>query len=612
MPNLSFKIGWRRPKIGHLQPILLGIFCVLLSVTSTAQQSQKVVRIAMQSSENGFDCALESSEFTGTLCDSIFDPLLQYDHLARPARLQPRTAAAMPQVSADGRIYTFKIKRGIRFSDHPIFKGKPRYLTAGDYVYSIKRMLDPALKAQWQFLFGDKLQGADEVVADAKKTNKFNYDRPFIGLEAPDDETLIFRLKEPDYNFNYILAMNATSAVAREVVEKYGAAVGEHPVGTGSYVLSTWRRSSHIVLTASPTYRETYFESIGSSDPLDAPILAHLKNKRLPLVPRIEISVIEEEQPRWLAFLNNEFDYLRPLPTPFVGLAMPNGKLAEKYVKHGITARPDEVAWLTYTTFNMNDPIIGGYTAEKVALRRAMSLGYPVDEEILVVEKNQAIKAHSPIAAGMAGYVAEESPTLQFDPARAKALLDLYGYKDIDGDGFRELPNGQPLTIDHASTPDQRAKSRNELWQRAMRDIGIRMTFNRIEALPQLRKIAQLGKMPMFTYGWIADYPDGENFLQLFTTKSIGGANYSMFSMPEFDAMYQQILSMPDSPERTVIYGKMVRLIWAYNPWRVNTLKRGTILIQPWLLGLKKHPFANDAFRYFDIDLSKFPATKNK
>ncbi len=596
-----------------------GIFCLSLGFAALAQTPpqqppapQKVVRIAMQSSENGFDCAVESSEFTGTLCDSIFDPLLQYDHLARPALLQPRTAAAMPQISADGRIYTIKIKSGIRFSDHPAFNGKPRFLSARDYVYSLKRLLDPALKAQWQFLFDNKLQGADALVAEAKTTNKFDYDRAFVGLEAADDETLIIRLKEPDYSLSYILAMPATSAVAREVVEKYGIAVNEHPVGTGAYVLKEWRRSSRIVLTASPTYREDYFQTAGSTEPVDAAIVKHLQGKRLPLVQRIEISVIEEEQPRWIAFLNNEFDYLRPLPTPFADIAMPGGKLARRYVELGITARPDEVAWLTYTTFNMNDPVIGGYTAEKIALRRAMSLGYPVEEEIRIVEKNQALKAHSPIAEGMVGFVREQSPTLQYDPARAKALLDMYGYKDIDGDGYRELPNGQPLVIDHASTPDQRAKSRNELWQRAMRDIGIRMTFKKVEALPQLRKIAQLGKMPMFTYGWIADYPDGENFLQLFTTKSIGGANYSMFSLPEFDAMYQQILSMPDSPARTAIYSKMVRLIWVYNPWRVNTLKRGTILIHPWLLGMKKHPFAHDAFRYLDIDLAKLTASQRK
>lgn len=374
----------RRPKIGLLQTIIYSGFCGVIATSSFAQSAGKVIRIAMQSSENSFDCAVESSEFTGTLCDSIFDPLLQYDHLARPALLQPRTAVAMPQVSADGRIYTIKIKRGIRFSDHPVFNGKPRFLTARDYVYSLKRLLDPALKAQWQFLLDNKLQGADDVVAEAKRTNKFNYDRPFIGLEAPDDETLIVRLKEPDYNLSYILAMPATSAIAREVAEKYGRAVGEHPVGTGAYVLKEWRRSSRIVLTASPTYRETYFESVGSADPLDAPILAHLKGKRLPMVPRVEISVMEEEQPRWLSFLNNEFDYLRPLPTPFVGLAMPDGKMAETYAKRGITARPDEVAWLTYTTFNMNDSVIGGYTADKIALRRAMSLGYPVEEEIRV------------------------------------------------------------------------------------------------------------------------------------------------------------------------------------------------------------------------------------
>jgi oligopeptide transport system substrate-binding protein len=614
-PKSTWQTFLRSLNVVLFQAIVGVVFSLNFSysiLAQTPQAPQKVVRIAMQSSESGFDCAVESSEFTGTLCDSIFDSLLQYDHLARPALLQPRTAAAMPKISADGRIYTIKIKQGIRFSDHPAFNGKPRFLTARDYAYSLKRLLDPALKAQWQFLLDNKLQGVDALIADAKKTNKFDYDRAFAGLEAPDDETLIIRLKEPDYNLSYILAMPATSAVARELAEKYGTALNEHPVGTGAYVLQEWRRSSRIVLTVSPTYREDYFQSVGSTEPLDAPILKHLQGKRLPLVPRVEISVIEEEQPRWIAFLNNEFDYLRPLPTPFADIAMPGGKMAPAYTKLGITARPDEIAWLTYTTFNMNDPVIGGYTAEKIALRRAMSLGYPVEEEIRVVEKNQALKAHSPIAEGMVGFVLEQSPTLQYDPARAKALLDMYGYKDIDGDGYRELPNGQPLVIDHASTPDQRAKSRNELWQRAMRDIGIRMTFKRVEAVPQLRKLAQLGKMPMFTYGWIADYPDGENFLQLFTTKSIGGANYSMFSLPEFDAMYQQILSMPDSTARTAIYSKMVRLIWVYNPWRVNTLKRGTILIHPWLIGMKKHPFAHDAFRYLDIDLAKLTASQRK
>ncbi|MBL8511359.1 MAG: hypothetical protein JNM52_06905, partial [Betaproteobacteria bacterium] len=461
----------------------------------------------------------------------------------------------------------------------------------------------------WRFLFDGKIVGLNELTEEAAKTGKFDYDKPIPGLQAPDPYTIVIRLKEPDYNFVYILTLPATSAVAREVEAYYGAALPEHPVGTGPYRLKEWRRSSKVVLEANPDYREEYFSAYDGPDaPLDErdrAIVQHLKGKRLPLIGRIEISPVEEEQPRWLAYLNREYDYLRPIPTPFIDNAVPGGKLAPRLAH--MSTRPDEIAWLTYTTFNMQDPILGGYTADKIALRRAISLAYPVADEIRVVEKNQAIPAWSPIAEGMAGYVAEKSPTLEYNPARARALLDLYGYIDRNGDGYRDMPDGSPLVIDHATTPDQRARSRNEVWARAMQAIGIRMTFNRTEKLPELRRLAQLGQIQMFTYGWIADYPDGENYLQLFWSKSIGGANYSLFSMPEYDRLYEQSKTMPDSPARTALYQRMVHLIWVYNPWRVNTLKRGTIIIQPWVIGYKKHPFAHEPFRYLDIDLTQLP-----
>ena len=592
----------------------LPIACVVcISLAADAADLRKIVRTPVQSAEKGFDCVWESDEMTGTLCDNIFDSLLQYDHLARPIKLQPRAAWALPEISADGKTYTIKLKRGITFTDDPAFKGKKRELVTGDYVYSIKRMLDPKIKAQWQFLVDGKLQGGDELVAEAKKTGSFNYDKPIAGLEAPDPYTLIIRLTAPDYNLNYILTMPATSAVAREVVEFYGAGFGEHPVGTGPYRLKDWRRASRVVLEANPDYREEYFESAGSDDPRDALIMAHLKGKRIPLVGRLEIYPVEEEQPRWLAFLNDDYDYIRPIPTPFIDTAMPGGKLAPNLAKRGMTTRPDEVAWITYTSFNMNEMIdgkpnvLGGYTADKIALRRAISMAYPVEEEINIVEKNQVIKAWSPIAEGMAGFTDERTPTLEYNPAKAKALLDMYGYVDKDGDGWRDLPDGSPLVIDQGTTPDQRARSRNELWRRAMDAIGIRMTFDKVEKMPELRKQAQNGRVQMMTYGWIADYPDGENFLQLFWSKSIGGANYTMFALPEFDKLYEKIKTMPDSPERTAIYRRMVHMLWVYNPWRVNTLKQGTVLIQPWLLGYKKHPFGHAPWRYLDIDLNKLP-----
>jgi ABC-type transport system substrate-binding protein len=281
-------------------------------------------------------------------------------------------------------------------------------------------------------------------------------------------------------------------------------------------------------------------------------------------------------------------------------------------VRANITTTPDETAWLTYTTFNMQDKTIGGYTPERIALRRAISMAFPIQDEVDVIEKGQAEVAWSPIARGMAGFVNEKASFHEYNPARAKALLDTYGFIDRDGDGWREMPDGSPLVIDHASYPDQRVRSRNELWGRAMERIGIRMTFNKVEKLPELRKLATLGKVTMFSYGWIADYPDGENFLQLFWSKSIGGPNYTLFSLPAFDALYERIKVMPDSPERTRLYQEMVHLLWVYNPWRVNTLKQGKIAVQPWVLGYRKHPFGFEPFRYLDIDISKLPPQLRK
>jgi oligopeptide transport system substrate-binding protein len=605
-PLLSAFIGVHR----RFQRFILLLALLTTCLASTATPL-KTIRVAYPSAERGFDCAAESDEFTGTLCDNIFDPLLQYDHLARPIALQPRTAVASPEISKDGLTYTFNIKPGIFFTDHPAFNGKKRELVAADYAYSLKRLIDPINKAQWQFLIEGKFLGLDQLAAEAKKSGKFDYDKPVRGIETPDSHTLVLRLKEPDYNLSYILAMPATAAVAREIVERYGNAFAENPVGTGAFILKEWRRSSRVVLARNPNYREEFFTTIANKNPQDIAIAKHLEGKKLPLIDRIEVFVIDEDQTRWLAFLNDEHDYVRPVPQAYANIALPAnapGKIAPNLAKRGITRTPNEIAWLTYTMFNMQDPVIGGYTPERIALRRAISMAYPIADEIQILEKGQVDETHSIIAPGMAGFTDMRANWHEYNPARAKALLDLFGYVDRDGDGYRETPDGKQLTIDQASIAQRlKERQRNELWKRAMDDIGIRMTFNKVEKLPDLRKQAQAGKVQMWTYGWIADYPDGENFLQLFWSKSIGGANYAMYAKPEYDALYEKIKAMPDSPERTAIYDKMVKMLWVDNPWRVNFLRQDTILTHPWVLGYKKHPFAHEPWRYLDIDTTKLP-----
>ena len=597
-----------------MRAALIAFGVLLCTGAQGAADMRKVLRLAFQSAESKLDPQAESDSGSGAINDNIFDALLQYDYLARPARLQPRTAAALPEVNADGTVYTLRVKPGIVFSPDPAFGGKPRELTAADYVYSIKRLLDPKLRSQWLFLVDGKIKGAAEVIAAARKSGAFDYDLPMEGLRALDRYTLRITLNATDFAFGYILAMPPTAAVAREVVERYGADFAFHPVGTGPYVIKDWVRNSRVSLEASPTYRGQVFETAGGPDEESRRIAANLRGKVLPLIGRIDIFIIEEPQPRWLAFLNEEHDYIRPLPDEFANLAMPGGQLAPNLARRGITATADEEAWVTYTTFNMAPTIdgkpndLGGYTPERVGLRRAMAMAYRADDQVAILDKYQSVRTHTflpPVVTGhVAGFV---SPTLEYNVPKARALLDMYGYLDRDGDGCREKPDGTRLRIDHAYYPTSRERERNKLWKASMDDIGICMTFDKVEQLPELRKQARTGRVQMFSYGWIADYPDGENFLQLFAGKTIGQANYAMFDLAEYNALYAQAIRLPEGPERAALYQKMVKLVLVYVPWMVETYKAYHVLVQPWVKNLRKHPFGHEPWRYLDIDLALAP-----
>jgi ABC-type transport system substrate-binding protein len=581
----------------------------VVALASHAADMSKVVRVAYRSAESKLDPQAESDEASGGIMDNIFDALLEYDYLARPAKLKPRAAAALPQITDDGRVYTVRVKPGIYFAPDPAFRGRKRELTAQDYVYTLERLFDPRLKSQWLFLVEGKIVGADAVMADARRTGRFDYDRPIAGLHAIDRYTLRIELTNPDYAFGYVLAMPATGALAREVVEEYGDDIAGHPVGTGPYRLVQWVRSSRLVLEANPGYRDDVFESVGADDARSREIARSLAGRHLPIVGRVEVYIIDEDQTRWLAFLGGEHDYIRPLPEEFADIAMPGGELAPNLAKKGIHATPDEIAYVTYTTFNMSPQIdgkrndVGGYTPERVALRRAIAHAFRVDEQVAILDKHQSVRAYSPLPPSVAGYdPAFVSPTLEYDPAKAKALLDMYGFVDRDGDGYRENPDGSPLSFDHASVPTQRERQRNELWKKSMDAIGIRVTFDKVEKLPDLRKQARLGKVQSFSYGWIADYPDGENFLQLFSGGAIGQANYAMFDLAEYNVLYETAKRMPPGPARDALYTRMVKLIMVYVPWLVETYKAQNVLMQPWLLNYKKHPFAIEPWKYLDVD----------
>jgi peptide/nickel transport system substrate-binding protein len=580
---------------------------LLISFAAVAADSNKVLRAAFTIAETSFDPILGWDAASETIIEEISETMLEYEYLARPVKLAPLTLDRLPEVSDQGATYLCRLRKGILFTPDPVFKGQPRELVAADYAYSLKRLLDPALHSPWTWILEGKIVGGDELQAAAKKRGKLDYDAPLAGLQVVDKYTLRIRLTRPDYTFAYVLAMPATAAVAREAVEAYGNDFGAHAVGTGPYLLKEYQRSNRIVLEANPGFRKVIFDEPVPSNRDDAAIARVLRGRQLPAIGRVEVSIIEEGQPRWLAFLKGEIDYLQPFPLDFIEELLVNGKLrpelAAKGIRHELLLRPN--SWWAY--FNMEDPVVGGYTPDKIALRRAISMAFNTDEFIKVLYHDRAVPARSPIPPDIAGFdPARMTQAQTYDPAAARALLDKFGYKDRNGDGYRELPDGKPLVIDHWSTPTSRERQIDELWKKNMDAIGIRMAFKK-DKLPELRKMARAGKIQMRQDGWNADYPDADNFMQLLYGPNIGQANDSRFNLPEFNQLYEQSRKLPDSAERTKLFNRMTDLVIAYAPWKLTHHLLEDHVVQPWVIGYKPHPIRADIWKYLDIDTAKRP-----
>jgi ABC-type transport system substrate-binding protein len=584
--------------------ILLLALLLVFNAQAFAADPAKVMRYAFQISETSFDPVEISDLYSAYVVAAIFDAPLTYDYLARPFKLRPNLLEAMPEVSDDGKNYLLRFKRGVYFQDDPVFQGRKREMSAADYVYGLKRIFDPANKCPNLYLWDGYILGMDEVAKRAKDTGRFDYDAPVPGLELLDRYTLRIHLTKPNYNLLYYMTDERFSAQAREVVEHYGKEIGAHPVGTGPYRLAGWKRSSKIILEAYANFREEYWDAEPpADDPAAQEIYRRLKGKRLPMIGRIEIYIIEEPQTRWLAFLNEEHDFIERLPNEFINHAAPLGKLNTNLARRGM--QMDRVAGIeiNYSYFAMENPVVGGYTPEKVALRRAIALGYNVDEEIRIVRKSQAIAAESPIGPGAAGYDPDfHSSQSEYNPARARALLDMFGYVDRDGDGFRETPDGRPLVIEYASAPDQERRQLTELWKKNMDAIGIRMDF-KFAKWPDLLKESKVGKLMMWGLGWSVTTPDADSFFVMLYGPNAGQANHSRFNRPEFNELYRKAKALPDSPERNALYRDMSRLFLAYMPWCLSVHRIYTNLSQPWVIGYKMNPVMNSVWKYVDIDL---------
>jgi ABC-type transport system substrate-binding protein len=591
--------------IGPIRALILAVACS----AAAAADAPKVLRYAFPIAETGFDPVQLSDLYSRTVTAGIFEAPLTFDFLDRPIRMKPLTAEALPEIGDDFRTFTFRIRPGIYFADDPAFKGARRELVAQDYVYTIKRHYDPRWKSQNLYLLENaKLLGLSELRREVEAAKQpFPYDREVEGVRALDRYTFRIRLAEPSPRFHQQLMTDSSvfGAMAREVVEFYGDKIMEHPVGTGPFMLAEWRRSSRIVLARNPGFRAMlYDEQAPADDARSQAIAATLKGRRMPMLDRVEIAIIEESQPRWLSFRNAQSDIMERLPNDFAPVAIPNNKLAPYLAKQGIVMDRAPLVDVTLAAlFNQDDPVVGGYTPEKVALRRAIALAYNSEEEIRVARRSQAVPAQTAIAPATYGYdPALKTSMSDHDPARARALLDMYGYVDRDGDGWRELPDGAPLTLEYATQPDQASRQLVELWDKYMKAVGLRIVFKPAK-WPENLKASRAGKLMMWGVAWSAGSPDGDTFLALAYGPNKGGANHARFDLPAFNELYIKQNKMPDGPEREKIMVEASKLMVAYVPYKLSSHRIATDLMHPWVVGYRRNPFVREFFKYVDIDL---------
>ena len=577
----------------------------------------RVLRYAIASAETSFDPAQINDNTSRTITSHIFESLYCYDHLARPPRLVPLVADGEPLAEDEYRRWTFKVRPGIFFADDPAFKGadgRPvkRELVAADFLYAIKRFADPVLKSPlWASVENFKVLGLAELRKESlEKKAPFDYDRPLEGMKLLDRHTFQLRLAEPRPRFKENMSVpDLFGAVAREVAEAYGDKIGEHPVGTGPFRLVQWRRNSRIVLERNPGYRERRWDCQPAADDAEGQaVAARLRGRPLPLVDRVDIAIIEEAQPRWLAFVNGEHDFLDRLPPQFITVAMPGSKVAPHLAKKGVRGAITLQSDVTFYYFNMDDPVIGGFEPHKIALRRAFSLAIDTEREIRLMRYGLAIPAQGPIVPHTTGYDPKlKSEMSEYSPARAKALLELHGYVDRDGDGWREKPDGTPLTLEVSTLPEQVYRQFNQLLKRDMDAIGVRVVF-KIATWPENLKAARAGKLQIWSLSSLGSGGDGQGMITRYYGPQAGNQNFPRFKHPRMDEIHDRMTVLPDGPERQALFVEASKIAIAYMPYKFQVHRLVADMIHANVIGYRRPAYWNGWWQYVDVSPGPSPA----
>ncbi|MCK4601017.1 MAG: hypothetical protein KAU28_01030 [Phycisphaerae bacterium] len=558
---------------------------------------------------------------------NFYESLYCYHYLKRPVEVIPQLAEGMPEISADRLTYTIKIKKGVKYVRNPCFgtnddgTHKTRTVRAEDFVLAFKRVADYHLTVPlaWS-LISNRIIGLDDWREKFKKYRPGDfsrYDKPVEGAKALDEHTLQIRLRERFPQFTYVLAMHPYAPIPREAVDYWLGTEDDgkggrrdipaekrrtefreaaEVVGTGPYILKTFRRKHRIVMVRNPEFREEFYPSGGAPGDKEAGLLKDA-GKRVPFIDVLHYDYIAESYSAWMRFLSKQSD-ASGIPKENFELVITPGKgLAGKWRKRRIYLNKYTSPSVYWIVFNMEDPILG----RSKSLRQAMCLAYDVKNYIKVLHNGRGKRAANILPSTFKAHkAAGPGPYYRLDLEAAEKKLR-QAKKELGAAGLLENGEIPELKFDVGdSRPDIVRMTDFTKQQFAKIGIKVKVIFN---DWPTLQQKVHSKQAQMYTMGWHADYLDGENFFQLFYSPNIRkGTNNANYSNPRFDELYEKVRGMEDTPERTGIYAEMVNMISEDCPVLMLSEPQSFVLYYDWMRNIKHHPIGYGFGKYIRID----------
>ena len=523
-----------------------------------------------------------------------------------------------------------------------------RRLLASDYEYAIKRMAvrqnhSPILDNMQAYIVGLESfsQKITNIVKEKDKAQQWTDLRDYSieGVNVINDSVLIIKIKGKYPQFSYWLGMNFFAPIPWEADLFYhqkgliakNITLNWFPVGTGAYYLAENNPNKKMRLLVNPNYHSEHYPSLSieENQKLNVPKeLLEDSGKKLPFIKEVIYSLEKESIPLWNKFLQGYYDasgisseaFDQAVQVSSAGSMDLSDEMREKGIKMRGSVEPS----IFYMAFNMTDPVVGGYSDEAKKLRQAISIAQNQEEYISIFINERGIAAQGPIPPGIFGYEEGEKGTnrmiydwvggkrVRKSMEVAKRLLAEAGYPG----GISDI-TGKVLKLHYDATatgPDDRALMD---WQRKQfAKLGIELVIRSTDYNRFQRKVRK-GKVQLFSWGWNADYPDPENFLFLLygpnaIVKTNGaGINSSNYQNPRFDALFDEIKTMQNTPERKKKIEKMLEIVREDAPWIWGVHPTSMALFHQWYKNVLPHAMANNTLKYKRVN-AKLRASKQK